>query len=91
MWVLKPGGALLWYDYCYNNPWNPNVRKVTKRELRRLFLKLKGPIKRVTIAPPITRLVVPINWTLAEILQSLPFLRTHLLAVLIKEGKNESN
>jgi len=32
--VIAPGGALLWYDFAVNNPRNPNVRKVGRRELR---------------------------------------------------------
>jgi ubiquinone/menaquinone biosynthesis C-methylase UbiE len=28
--VLKPGGAVLWCDFVYNNPFNPNVRGIRK-------------------------------------------------------------
>ena len=29
MWALtKPGGGILWYDFIYNNPRNPDVRGV---------------------------------------------------------------
>jgi ubiquinone/menaquinone biosynthesis C-methylase UbiE len=35
--VLSPKGALLWYDFRVNNPRNPHVRKVNRRELRSLF------------------------------------------------------
>ena len=83
--VLAPGGALLWYDYCFNNPSNPAVRKVTKRELKQLFPDLRGIIKRVTLAPPITRAMVPLSWMMAELIQVFPFLRTHYLALLIKK------
>jgi SAM-dependent methyltransferase len=82
--VLKPGGALLFYDFKVNNPNNPNVRKVTAAELKGLFHRLDANIKTVTLAAPICRTVTPINWTLAYLLGRLPFLRTHLLAVLVK-------
>jgi hypothetical protein len=82
--VLAPTGALLWYDFFYNNPRNPNVRKVTRRELKALFPTLVGEIRSVTLAPPLARLVAPISVLAAEILAAIPFLRTHLLAVLVK-------
>jgi ubiquinone/menaquinone biosynthesis C-methylase UbiE len=82
--VLKVGGALLWYDFARNNPKNPHVRKVDREELKQLFPALTGRIKPVTLAPPITRFVTRRSWTLATVLEAIPLLRTHLLAVLIK-------
>lgn len=82
--VLAPGGALLWYDFAVNNPGNPHVRKVGRRELRELFPRLQGRIKSVTLAPPLARWVVPKSWLVATLLEALPVFRTHLLAVLVK-------
>lgn len=82
--VLSTGGALLWYDLAVNNPRNPNVRRVARGELRNLFPRLSGPIETATLAPPLARLVVPRSRLLAQALESLPPLRTHLLAVLSK-------
>ena len=82
--VLAPGGALLCYDFAMNNPRNPNVRKLTRRELAELFPDLHGQVRSLTLAPPIARLIAPRCWWLATILEMIPFLRTHLLAVLIK-------
>jgi ubiquinone/menaquinone biosynthesis C-methylase UbiE len=84
MRVLRPGAALLWYDFSWNSPRNSAVRKVTRSEVRQLFPGLAGPIPRVTLAPPIARLVAPHSWVLAQLLQSIPLLRTHLLAVMVK-------
>ena len=84
MRVLAPGGALLWYDFAYNNPRNPNVRKVDRSEIRRLFTELEGRIVPVTLAPPLARFVAPRSWLLATMLEALPVLRTHLLGVLVK-------
>lgn len=83
--VLAPGGALLWYDFAVNNLRNPHVRKVGRRELRGLFPGLSGEIKSVTLAPPLARLVAPKSWPLATLLESIPWLRTHLIAVLRKK------
>ena len=83
--VLQPGGALLWYDFAYNNPRNPNVRGIRRAEIKKLFPALRGKIQSVTLAPPLTRLIAPRWWTLATFLEGIPFLRTHLVAVLIKD------
>ena len=31
--VLRPGGFVLWFDFRYNNPWNKNVRGITRRQI----------------------------------------------------------
>lgn len=83
--VLAPGGALLWYDFAVNNPRNPYVRKVDRRELRELFPQLDGEVKSITLAPPLARFMAPKSWALATLLEAIPLLRTHLIAVLIKK------
>lgn len=83
--VLRPGGALLWYDFAVDNPRNRSVRGVPKKELLGLFPELTGTVRRVTLAAPLVRLVAPRSWWLAELLESMPFLRTHLVAVLRKD------
>ena|ERR1700730_6848782 len=82
--VLAPGGALLWYDFAVNNPKNPHVRGVGRRELGELFPELRGEIRSVTLAPPLARFVAPRSWAIASLLEAIPLLRTHLLAVLVK-------
>ena len=38
MWRwLKPGGAVLWYDFTVDNPRNPDVRGVPLARVRQLF------------------------------------------------------
>ncbi|MCC7210276.1 MAG: hypothetical protein IT451_00360 [Candidatus Brocadia sp.] len=34
--VLEPDGVILWYDYYMNNPKNPDVKGVKKRNSRTL-------------------------------------------------------
>lgn len=81
MWsLLNPGGVILWYDFTYNNPKNPDVRKVTKSETLGLFNKSShSAIKKITLAPPIGRKVGKFYH-----LFNVPFLRTHILAVFQK-------
>lgn len=83
--VLVRGGALLWWDFAVNNPKNPHVRKVDRKELKQLFPHLTGKVKSVTLAPPLARLISPTSWALAALMESIPLFRTHLLAVLVKK------
>ena len=82
--VLSPGGALLWYDFAFDNPRNANVRGIKRRKVTQLFPALRGEIKSVTLAPPLARLIAPRSLALASLLEGIPLLRTHLLGVLIK-------
>lgn len=82
--VLAANGVLLWYDFAIRNPRNPNVRRIKADEIRDLFPNFQGQIESVTLAPPLTRLVAPRSWAMANFLEAIPVLRTHLLAVLIK-------
>ena len=88
--VLAPGGALLWYDFAFNNPRNTHVRKVSRSELDGLFPGLTGPVLSVGLAPPIARRIAPLSWLLATALEAIPFVRTHLLAVLVKPEKGRA-
>lgn len=82
--VIAPGGALLWYDFAVNNPKNRNVLRVGKKDLTTLFPALIGNIRRVTLAPPLARVIAGKSWLMATILETIPLLRTHLLAILVK-------
>lgn len=82
--VLAPGGSLIWYDFAVNNPRNPHVRGVGRRELLELFSPLGGSVRSVTLLPPVARCVAQVSWTLTTALAAIPWLRTHLLAVLVK-------
>lgn len=82
--VLRSGGVLLWYDFAINNPRNRNVRGIGRRDVRRLFPALEGVLRATTLAPPLARLIAPLSWTAATALESVPFLRTHLIGVLVK-------
>ncbi|MBN1681628.1 MAG: class I SAM-dependent methyltransferase [Anaerolineae bacterium] len=83
--VLRPGGAVLWYDFMYNNPRNPNVRGVKQREIRALFPGFDGRLQRVTLAPLIAR-HIPESWLplLYPVLAVFPPLRTHYLGLFVK-------
>jgi ubiquinone/menaquinone biosynthesis C-methylase UbiE len=82
--VLKPGGAILWYDFRFNNPSNPNVRGIRKKDIRILFPKLGMQLSTVTLLPPLARRLGRSATIVYPILSTIPFLRTHYLGLLIK-------
>jgi SAM-dependent methyltransferase len=83
--VLKKDGVVLWYDFIVNNPRNPNVRGIRRREIRGLFPDCPILFRRVTLAPPIARRLVPFSWVLATILESFRLLNSHYFAVVWKK------
>lgn len=84
--VLKQDGLLLWYDFRYNNPSNPNVLGIEAAEIRSLFPGHHIRLKKLTLAPPIARRLVPVSWVAALILEKVPILRTHYLGLIRKPG-----
>lgn len=85
MWdMVKPGGGIIWYDFIYNNPANPDVRGVTLQRVRKLFPEGKISYSRVTLAPPLSRWITRIHPNGYHLLNVFPFLRTHILAWIEK-------
>lgn len=85
MWSLaKPGGGILWYDFIYDNPRNPDVRGVSIKRISELFPHGNIKMWRVTLAPPISRSVTKIHPCLYSMFNLLPFLRTHVLVWIAK-------
>ncbi|MEY4753112.1 MAG: hypothetical protein RJA44_787 [Pseudomonadota bacterium] len=78
-WV-RPGGAVLWYDFTIDNPRNPDVRGVPLRRVRALFPHGRIEARRVTLAPPLARRACRLSPTLYPLLNTVPLLRTHVLA-----------
>ncbi len=79
--VLRPGGLIVWYDF-WINPTNPQARAIRPAEVRRLFAGWRCTFRRVTLAPPLARRVVPLSWTAALLLEKLRLLNTHDLAII---------
>jgi len=82
--VLKPGGALLWYDFRYDNPSNRDVRGVSAAEVRRLFPTLQGRLSGLTLLPPLARRLGPLTPAAYPLLSKVPPLQSHLLGLLKK-------
>ncbi|NRF66796.1 class I SAM-dependent methyltransferase [Aquincola sp. S2] len=82
-WVA-PGGGVLWYDFTIDNPRNPDVRGVPLTRIRALFPDARMSHWRVTLAPPLARAVCRLHPALYPVFNTLPLLRTHVLAWLQK-------
>jgi SAM-dependent methyltransferase len=80
--LVRPGGLILWYDYYFDNPSNPDVRGVRKSEIRGLFPQCSIDLRRVTLAPPLARALAPYSTLACHCLEAFPFLRTHYLGAI---------
>jgi SAM-dependent methyltransferase len=85
MWAwAAPGGGILWYDFVYDNPRNPDVRGIPIARIRELFpagLLRSWP---VTLAPPVARAVTRLHPALYTLFNLAPWLRTHVLCWIQK-------
>lgn len=83
---LAPGGAVLVYDFVVDNPRNPDVRRVTPAELRRLWPQATRVATRaVTLAPPLARRLGGATSWAYGLLAALPGLRLHRMVALVRE------
>jgi SAM-dependent methyltransferase len=85
MWnIARPGGGILWCDFVYDNPRNPDVRGVGLSRIRELFPGASVKAWRMTLAPPISRRLTKVSPRLYSLFNVFPFLRTHILAWIAK-------
>ncbi len=82
--VLKPDGCMIWYDF-WLNPTNKQTKGIQPAEIKALFPNCKIQFRKVTLAPPLARKIVPLSWTAAAVIESVGVFNTHYLA-LIRPG-----
>lgn len=82
--VLKANGAILWYDFHVNNPRNRDVQGMKKREIVRLFPNCRIDLQRITLAPPLARLLAPYSLLTCYFLERFKIFNTHYLGVIRK-------
>jgi hypothetical protein len=82
--VLRPGGTVLWYDFCLTNPRNPYVHPIGEAEIGRLFPGCTAELRRVGLATPLVRLLASRSPRLCAMLSRVSTLCTHYLGVLRK-------
>lgn len=84
--VLKPNGIILWYDFRYLNPRNKHANPIKANEIKALFPDCNYDIRSITLIPPIARRLAPISWLLCYLLEKIPFMRSHYIAVIQKKS-----
>ena len=80
--VTRPGGVIVWYDF-WLNPMNPQTKGIRKPEIRRLFPGCSIRFRRITLAPPLARMIVPVSEILAGILEKTRLLNTHYMVAIV--------
>jgi ubiquinone/menaquinone biosynthesis C-methylase UbiE len=80
--VCKEDGIIIWYDFHFDNPKNPDVKGVKKNEIHSLFPNCEIFLKRITLIPPISRKLAPFSIILCQILEKIPFLCTHYIGII---------
>jgi len=80
--VLKPDGAVVWYDNRFPNPFNPDVKGLTKAEIKRLFPGCRLTLRSITVLPPLVRRLGRAASVLYPLLAAAPFLRARYIGVI---------
>jgi ubiquinone/menaquinone biosynthesis C-methylase UbiE len=82
--ALVPGGAVVWYDFRMNSPFNRHVRGISRNQIQNLFPGFKMNLEAISLLPPLARRLGPLTDLLYAPLNSIPFLRSHYLGILTK-------
>ena len=83
--VLRPGGAVLWFDMRMDNPNNPEVKGLRRKEIASLFPGCEIHLRAAILAPPLARSIAGRWWTLGEALHIISLLRTHYAGWIRKQ------
>ncbi len=89
MWNrVRPGGWLQIFDFRFNNPRNPDVRRVRCSDLRHLGPQSSARLQRSLItSPPIARRLCRVHPRLDSLLSAvLPALRSHQFHMIQRVG-----
>lgn len=79
--MVRPGGFILWYDF-WLNPTNRQTKGIRSGEIRSLFPDCHVTLRRITLAPPVTRYLIRLSWLACNVLERLRIFNTHYLAVI---------
>jgi ubiquinone/menaquinone biosynthesis C-methylase UbiE len=81
MRVSRRVSAIVWIDF-FVNPRNPHVRPLGRADVRSLFPDWRATFWRTTLAPPISRRLVRMSWSLARAVEQLRIFNTFYVALL---------
>jgi ubiquinone/menaquinone biosynthesis C-methylase UbiE len=83
--ILRRGGAVIWYDFRTNNPFNRHVRGVSRKAVRGLFPRFDLRLASITLLPPLARRLGRLTESLYDCLAFPAFLRSHYLGLMVKQ------
>jgi SAM-dependent methyltransferase len=81
--ALRPGGAVLWYDFRWN-PTNRRTVGIGPRAIARLLPAFRHRSRRVTLAPPLARPLWRHAPPVAAWAERVPALRSHTIGLAVK-------
>ncbi|MCU1309730.1 MAG: uncharacterized protein JWO20_855 [Candidatus Angelobacter sp.] len=82
--VKREDGLILWYDFCVDNPWNPDVKGVNRKQIEHLFAGSHLDLCRITLAPPLARPIGRFSPLLYQAASSAKLFCTHFAGVIEK-------
>jgi ubiquinone/menaquinone biosynthesis C-methylase UbiE len=85
--VLRPGGAIVWYDLRTPNPRNTNIRPLGREEIQQLFPGLTPHLRTATVLPPLARRLGKTTAVMYPSLGRFAWLHTHYIGLLIDERR----
>jgi ubiquinone/menaquinone biosynthesis C-methylase UbiE len=86
--VLRPGGAVLWYDLRIPNPRNTHIRPLGRNQIAALFPTLTAHLRTTTVLPPLARRLGKSTAVMYPRLGVIPWLHTHYIGLLIDENRS---
>ena len=83
--VLRHDGIIIWYDFFVDNLKNSDVKGVKKKDIYELFPHCNIYLKRITLAPPLTRIIAPYSILTCYFLEKIIILNTHYFGIIRKD------
>lgn len=83
--ILSPDGFIIWYDF-WLNPTNRQTHGIKPAEIAAMFPDCLITLKKTTLAPPLSRLLVPISTNFSRTLEKFNLLNSHYLALIQKKN-----
>lgn len=80
--VLSSGGAIVWYDMRYPNPFNRHVRAISRANLAGLFPGYDLDLRTATLLPPLARALRGKLLGAYQPLCRIPLLRSHYVGLI---------
>ena len=79
--VTRSGGLILVYDFKATRN-STRIRGVPPSEIKTLFADARVQFQAVTLAMPIAWRLAPLSWLFCALLEKVPWLKTHYLAII---------